>query len=117
MDFLAGSGAGRGDGNAASNSHISAPSNGDPTSKAPIGIGPFGGGLPHKMDAAEVKGFFMPYDSNCLLKDGMNRVVDTYGRMTWCSRKNMKLARKRYQDDFINKIDPAEMGRGERTGT
>jgi hypothetical protein len=89
------------------------PIHGDPTSKTPIGIGPFAGGLPQKLDAAEVKGFFMPYDKDCLLKDNVNRVgfVDTYGRMHWCTRKQMKRARERFREDFGDAKAPAAQGR------
>jgi hypothetical protein len=64
------------------------PIDGDPTVALPSGKGPFGGGLPHKMDAGEVKQFFLPYDKDCMLGACMNRVgvVDTYGRNSWCSR-------------------------------
>ena len=52
------------------------------------------------MDAGEVKQFFLPYDKECMLGVGMNRVgvVDTYGRNSWCSRKQMVRARRRYLD-------------------
>jgi len=54
------------------------------------------------MDAGEVKQFFLPYDKECMLGVGMNRVgvVDTYGRNSWCSRKQMVRARRRYLVDF-----------------
>src|SRR5215469_13940426 len=64
------------------------PIHGDPAAPSPVGIGPFGGGLPEKIDAGETKSFYFPYEKDCLLKESLARVGvgDTYQRLTWCRR-------------------------------
>ena len=80
------------------------PIHGDPTDAEPFSVGPFSGGLPVKIDVGDTKSFYFPYHKDCFLKDDVARVGihDTYGRTTWCSRKDIKKAHKRYHEDFYN---------------
>jgi hypothetical protein len=68
------------------------PIDGDPTDPNPTGIGPFGGGLPAKIGAGEVKSFYFPYSKDGFLKEGLARVGinDTYHRIVWCHRRDMQ---------------------------
>jgi hypothetical protein len=78
------------------------PIDGDPTDQQPTGIGPFGSGLPARIDAGEIKSFYFPYARGCCLRDGLARVGinDTYQRNTWCRRRDMRKANKAYRRDF-----------------
>jgi hypothetical protein len=78
------------------------PIHGDPADPNPVGIGPFGGGLPAKIDAGEVKQFYFPYASDCFLQAGLTRVGinDTYHRLIWCRRGDMQKVYQTYQRDF-----------------
>jgi hypothetical protein len=88
------------------------PIHGDPTSRTPVGIGPFGGGLPAKLDAGEVKCLYFPHTKDGFLKDGLNRVgvVDTYGCKSWCRRRDMKRVNSDFQETFVNEKSSAEAG-------
>lgn len=79
------------------------PIHGNPLSPTPQGIGPFGGGLPAKIDAADSKSFYFPYDRECLLKEPLVQigVHDTYGRTAWCRRKDYRRALKAWRKDFM----------------
>jgi hypothetical protein len=44
------------------------PIHGDPADPNPVGIGPFGGGLPAKIDAGEVKSFLFSVHEGLLSK-------------------------------------------------
>jgi hypothetical protein len=78
------------------------PIHGDPLDPNPTGIGPFGGGLPAKIDASEVKSFYFPYNEECLLQEGVTCVGinDTYQRNTWCRRSDMRKVYQAYKQDF-----------------
>ena len=80
------------------------PIHGDPAALNPIGIGPFGGGLPSKIDAGETKSFYFPYEKDGLLKESLVRVGvgDTYQRLTWCRRSDMRKVYRTYQGDVSN---------------
>ena len=43
------------------------PIHGDPSDQNPVSIGPFGSGLPTKIDAGEIKNFYFPYCKECFL--------------------------------------------------
>lgn len=76
----------------------------DPTDPNPNGIGPFGGGLPAKIDAGEVKSFYFSYTKDTFLKENLARVGinDSYHRMFWCRRKDMLKVTRSYQRDFCS---------------
>jgi hypothetical protein len=78
------------------------PIHGDPTDPDPTGVGPFGGGLPAKIDAGEVKQFYFPYEKDCFLQEGLPRVGinDTYQRLIWCRRADMTKVYASYHRDF-----------------
>ena len=78
------------------------PIHGDPTDPDPIGIGPFGGGLPVKIDAGEMKSFYFPYTADGFLKEELMRIGinDTYHRNTWCPRKDIRKVNASYKRDF-----------------
>jgi hypothetical protein len=79
------------------------PIHGDPTSATPTSLGPFSGGLPVKIDAAESKTFYFPYDRDCFLATGNVALIginDTYGRNTWCHRRAVRKALKSLAADF-----------------
>lgn len=78
------------------------PIHGDPTSDKLIGIGPFGAGLPTKIDAGEVKSFYFPYQADSFLADGILKVGvnDTYQRNTWCHRRDLRKVNAKYRRDF-----------------
>jgi hypothetical protein len=50
------------------------PIHGDPADPNPTGIGPFGGGLPAKIDTGEVKPFYFPYTEDCFLDEDLYNV-------------------------------------------
>jgi hypothetical protein len=75
------------------------PIHGDPADPNPTGIGPFGGGLPAKIDAGEVKSFYFPYQRDCFLKERLAR-VGIYHRMIWCRRGDLKKVYEGYKRDF-----------------
>jgi hypothetical protein len=78
------------------------PIHGDPTAQQPIGIGPFGSGLPVKIEPGEIKSFYFPFTRECLLGEGFERVGinDTYQRNTWCRRSDMQKVNKSYREKF-----------------
>ena len=81
------------------------PIHGDPTDPHPVGIGPFGSGLPAKIDVGDAKSFYFPYSRECFLRDGLSGlsrvgINDTYHRNTWCHSRDMRRAYKRYHRDF-----------------
>jgi hypothetical protein len=78
------------------------PIHGDPADPNPVGIGPFGGGLPAKIDAGEVKSFYFPYTKDCFLNEDLARVGigDTYQRISWCRRSDMRKVNHSYSEDF-----------------
>jgi len=78
------------------------PIHGDPASPQPMSIGPFSGGLPKKIEPGEMQSFYFPYNKDCCLKETLHRVgiADTYGRNTWCRRRDVKKAAATYLRDF-----------------
>lgn len=78
------------------------PIQGDPADPNPVGIGPFGGGLPAKIDAGEVKSFYFPYTKDCFLNEPLAQVGinDSYHRIFWCHRTDMRKVYQSYQRDF-----------------
>jgi len=80
------------------------PIHGDPLAAEPRGIGPYAGGLPMKIDAADSKSFYFPYTKDCFLKDPLVAIGinDTYHRIFWCRRRDMKKAQKRWREDFAH---------------
>jgi hypothetical protein len=80
------------------------PIEGDPAEPNPKGIGPFGGGLPAKVDAGDVKTFYFPYSKEGFLKEGLARVGinDTYHRIFWCHRSDMQKVNQSYRREFID---------------
>ena len=78
------------------------PIHGDPADPNPVGIGPFGGGLPTKIDAGEVKPFYFPYTKDCFLQEDLIRlgINDTYHRIIWCRRGDMRKVYRSYKRDF-----------------
>jgi len=78
------------------------PIHGDPAEPNPVGIGPFGGGLPAKMDAGEVKSFYFPYTKDCFLSEHLARVGinDSYHRIFWCRRSDIRKVYQSYERDF-----------------
>jgi hypothetical protein len=81
------------------------PIHGDPMDEQPISIGPFGFGLPTKIDVGDTKSFYFPYAEDCFLREGVHRVGinDTYQRNTWCRRHDMRKACRSYREDFEGK--------------
>lgn len=82
------------------------PIHGDPADPNLVGIGPFGGGLPAKIDAGEVKSFYFPYTKDCFLNEDLARIGinDTYQRIIWCRRSDMRKVYRSYQQDFRGKL-------------
>jgi hypothetical protein len=79
------------------------PIDGDPTDPNPNGIGPYGGGLPAKIDAGEVKSFYFPYTKDTFLKENLARVGinDSYHRIFWCRRSDMRKVNRKYRQEFM----------------
>jgi hypothetical protein len=78
------------------------PIHGDPADPNPVGIGPFGGGLPAKIDAGETKSFYFPYTKDGFLQEDLVRVGinDTYHRIIWCRLGDMRNVYQSYHKDF-----------------
>ncbi len=55
-----------------------------------------------KLEVGDEAQFIFPYDRECFLKEPFHWVglTDGYGRMHWCKRKDVRVARKRYEKDF-----------------
>jgi hypothetical protein len=81
--------------------HIS-PIHDDPTSDNPNTIGPFSAGLPAKLEPGEVKAFYFPFAKDAFLAKPMTRVGvdDTYGRLHWCKRGDIRNARLKFAEAF-----------------
>jgi hypothetical protein len=73
-----------------------------PLSENPISKGPFSAGLPAKIDAGDMRTFYFPFTNECFLREGLDRVgiADTFGRNTWCRRRNMRKAYSEYLETF-----------------
>ena len=78
------------------------PIHGDPTSATPHTLGPFSGGLPAKIDEAETKSFYFPFNKQCFLRDPLIQVGahDTFGRYFWCRRRDYKRALESWRKAF-----------------
>jgi hypothetical protein len=78
------------------------PIHGNPLSPTPTTIGPFSGGLPAKIDAAEIKSFYFPLSQECFLRERLVQVGvhDTYGRYFWCRRRDYRKAVRDWNEKF-----------------
>src|SRR5216683_199073 len=78
------------------------PIHGDPSSDEPRSLGPFSGGLPLKLEAGEVKSFYFPFSKDTFLSEQVVRVGvnDTYSRNSWCRRKDVRKAKKKFTEAF-----------------
>lgn len=78
------------------------PIHGDPMAASPASIGPFSGGLPAKIDAGDSKTFYFPYEEGGFLAKPVSviGVVDSYRRMSWCRKSDVRLIVTKYRNDF-----------------
>jgi hypothetical protein len=80
------------------------PIHGNPLDLVPTTSGPFASpdGTPVKLDAGEIKQFYFPYTKDCFLKKQLTQVGinDTYQRLIWCRRLDMKKVYASYHRDF-----------------
>lgn len=78
------------------------PIHGDPTDPNPRSIGPFSAGLPTKIEPGDSKSFYFPYREDCFLTESpvLVGVNDTYSRIAWCRRKDVRKAMRSFQRDF-----------------
>ena len=67
-----------------------------------MGVGPFGGGLPGKIEEGDFKGFNFPYQKDSFLSEPIVRIGinDTYRRNIWCRRKDIREVMRAYERDF-----------------
>ena len=67
---------------------------------------PLSGKLPHKLEVGEEFRLFFPYDKECMLKHGWKKIgiSDSYDRIHWASKKNVKEAIKKWKEDFNQKL-------------
>ena len=74
------------------------PIHGDPTNPDPESIGPFSGGLPAEIKPGHVKEFYFPFRRECFVREPLLYVGvhDTYGRSSWCKRRDMARVQKEY---------------------
>jgi hypothetical protein len=74
----------------------------DPSSDNPTSIGPFSAELPAKLEPGEVKAFYFPFAKDAFLAKPMTRVGvdDTYGRLHWCKRGDVRKARLKFAEAF-----------------
>lgn len=63
---------------------------------------PLSAPLPAKMEIGGRVNFLLPYDKDCLLKEKWTHVgiSDYFGKVHWASKKQIKQAVKKWQDDF-----------------
>jgi len=55
-----------------------------------------------RLEVGDQANLFFPYDKDCFLKESYSQigVSDGFGRIHWASRRDVRKARKKYQDDF-----------------
>jgi hypothetical protein len=55
-----------------------------------------------RMEVGDRANFVFPYNKDSFLKDDFLRVrvADGFGRIHWSSRRDYRIARKKYQKDF-----------------
>jgi len=65
---------------------------------------PLSGQLPHKLEVGEKIDVLLPYDAECLLKNGWSHVglSDYFGRTHWAKKKDVKIANEKWKSDFAN---------------
>lgn len=63
---------------------------------------PLSGQLPHKLEVGEEFRLLFPYDEECMLKQGWLYIgiSDTYDRVHWASKKQVKNAIDKWKKDF-----------------
>ena len=63
----------------------------------------FGSKLPEKLEVGDKKQMLFEYNEACLLKSKMNHIGigDSFGRMHWAPKKDMAIAQKKYNKDFV----------------
>lgn len=56
------------------------------------GAGPFGGGLPKKMEVGEQFSVYFPVERSWFIEEKLAKFGfnDTFGRLHWCSQKDVK---------------------------
>ncbi len=68
-----------------------------------------------RLEVGDQANFFFPYDQDCFLKECFKQigVADGFGRIHWSSRRDLRIARKRFQKDFpsasrrfVDKVPP-----------
>jgi hypothetical protein len=58
--------------------------------------------LPKKLEVGEQASLLLPFEADCLLKNGFTDIGlrDTFGRMHWANRRDLKAVHKAYRDEF-----------------
>ena len=84
------------------------PIEGDVEADEPVGIGPFGGGLPAKLEAGEAKSFYFPFTEGTLITNQTTRfgIIDSYGRYSWCKKAAVKRVKEQYVEAFGELPEP-----------
>jgi hypothetical protein len=65
-------------------------------------MNPLSGQLPKALNVGEKIILILPWEKDSLLSDNPTHVgvSDTFGRMNWATRKNVKQARRKWEQDF-----------------
>ena len=63
---------------------------------------PLSAQLPKKLDVADKADFLFPYDKDCLLQGQWSHIglVDSFGRLHWARKKDVKEANEKWKVDF-----------------
>ena len=63
---------------------------------------PLSGQLPQKLEVGEGLDLLFPYDADCMLKEGWSHIGinDSFGRVHWAPKKQVKEAIKKWRSDF-----------------
>lgn len=66
-------------------------------------LNPHSGKLPAKLEVGETLNLFLDFNAECFLRHPFSNlgISDSFGRTNWADDKNMKSARKRWNEGFL----------------
>ena len=66
---------------------------------------PWSGKLPVMLQVGEDVDLLLPYNTDCFLGTDLNQIgiMDSFGKIHWSTKKQIKVAKTRYKRDFGGK--------------